>query len=113
MKPARPFIRNAVFFIGWILSPLTFWNDAFVNIPLSYLMANLLVRFIRADFLWLVLVSYWLTNVAGLFIMYAAGKDIVKGRAGVLKEIFSLLITIVIYSVIIVVLGRLGIIKPL
>lgn len=31
-----------IFFIGWILSPLTWWNAQFVNIPLSYLLANLL-----------------------------------------------------------------------
>lgn len=107
------FIRNTVFFIGWILSPLTFWNDAFVNIPLSYLMANILVRFIKCDFLWLLLASYWFTNVAGLGMMYATGKDIAKGRAGVIKGILSLLITSAVYSVIIIVLGRLGIIKPL
>jgi len=109
----RTLIRNTVFFIGWVLSPLTFWNDAFVNIPLSYLIANLLFRFIKTDFLQLVLVAYWFTNVVGLGIMYAAGKDVAKGRAGVIKGVFSLLVTSVIYSLIIVVLGRLGIIKPL
>jgi len=107
------FIRNTVFFIGWILSPLTFWNDAFVNIPLSYLMANLFIRFIKCDFLLLVLISYWLTNIAGLFMMYAVGKDIIRSRGGVVKEIINLLITTAVYSVVIIALGRLGIIRPL
>lgn len=108
----RPFIRNTVFFIGWLLSPLTFWNDAFVNIPLSYLLANLLAKLIRADFLWLVLISYWLTNVAGLYLMYTAGQGIVKSRAGVIKEVSRLLITSIVYSLIIVAIARLGILKP-
>lgn len=109
----RPFIRNTVFFVGWVLSPLTFWNDAFVNIPLSYLMANILVRLIKADFLWLVLISYWITNILGVYLMYAAGKDVVRKREGVVKDIISLIITTAAYSLIIVVLSRMGIIRPL
>lgn len=113
MKPVRPFIRNTVFFIGWILSPLTFWNDAFVNIPLSYLFANLLFRFINVNFMWLVLASYWFTNVLGLYLMYAAGKELVRSRAGVVKEILKLIGTTAIYSLIIVILAKLGILRPL
>lgn len=109
----RPFIRNTVFFIGWLLSPLTFWNDAFVNIPLSYLLANILVRFMNVDFLRLVLISYWVTNGLGICLMYAAGKDAVRSREGVIKDILSLIITTVVYSLIIVALGRLGILRPL
>lgn len=109
----RKFIRNTVFFIGWMLSPLTFWNDAFVNIPLSYLLANLLARFINVNFLWLVLVSYWITNVLGLGLMYAAGKDAIRSREGAVKEFSTLIGTTIIYSIIIVALNRAGILKPL
>ena len=84
------FLRNTIFFIGWVLSPLTFWNDAFVNIPLSYLLANILVRFIRADFLLLVLIAYWFTNALGLYMMYATTRQIFKGRGEALKEILKL-----------------------
>lgn len=109
----KPFIRNSIFFIGWVLSPLTFWNDAFVNIPLSYLMANLLIRVINVNFLWLVLASYWATNVLGLYLMYAVGKDVARSRGGVIKELFSLVVTSLAYSVIIVALIKFGILRPL
>lgn len=109
----RPFIRNTVFFIGWLLSPLTFWNDAFVNLPLSYLLANILIRLMNVDFLWLVLVSYWITNGLGIYLMYAAGKGIVRSGEGAIREISGLIITTTVYSLIIVILGRLGIIRPL
>jgi len=38
---------RAVFLIvvGWILSPLTFWNDAVVNIPITYLCASVVALF--------------------------------------------------------------------
>jgi hypothetical protein len=76
-------------------------------------MANLLFRLIKADFLNLVLISYWFTNVAGIVIMYAAGKDMVNRRTGLIKEVLSLIVTGAIYSFIIVLIVRLGILKPL
>lgn len=106
-------MRNTVFFIGWMLSPLTFWNDAFVNIPLSYLIANLLMLFIRSDFLLLVLVSYWFTNALGLYMMYIATRQIFKGRGEVVKEILKLIATTVVYSLILVALAKTGVIRPL
>ena len=108
----KTFLRDTVFFIGWMLSPLTFWNDAFVNIPISYLLANILIRVIRVDFLWLVLIFYWITNVLGLYLMYAAGKELIKNRGGVKKEVLNLILTSVAYSLLIVALNRFGILKP-
>lgn len=109
----RPFIRNAVFFLGWLLSPLTFWNDAFVNIPLSFIFANILAKVINTDFLQLVLISYWVTNALGLFLIYVAGKDALKSKAGVAKAIIILIFTSFTYSIIIIGLGKLGILKPI
>jgi len=108
----KPFIRNAVFFIGWILSPLTTWNDAFVNIPLSYLLANIIVRLVNVNFPLLVLASYWATNIIGLGLMYAAGKNAIKDRGGAFKAVSSMIITTALYSIIILILGRIGILKP-
>ncbi len=107
------FIKNAVFFIGWLLSPLTFWNDTFVNIPISYLLASLAIRVIRADFLFLVLIFYWLSNGVGILMMYTSGKSIMRDKSGRLKALVIFLITVVIYSVIIIILNRTGILKPI
>ena len=103
------FIKNAVFFIGWMLSPLTFWNDVFVNIPISYLCAALLVKVVKADFLFLVLVFYWLSNGIGILMMYSSGKSIIQDKSKRLQSLVTLLITVVIYSVIIIILNRIGI----
>lgn len=108
----RQILRDTIFFIGWLLSPLTFWNDAFVNIPLSYLLANIFVRLIHIDFLLLVLISYWLTNALGLYMMYATTRQIFKGRGEATKEILKVVVTTVIYSLILVMLTKSGILKP-
>lgn len=107
------FVKNAVFFIGWMLSPLTFWNDAFVNIPISYICAAVAARFIKADFLFLVLLFYWLSNVFGIFMMIFSGKSILQDKAGRLRALVTLLITIVVYSAIIIALNRIGVLKPI
>ena len=107
------FIKNTVFFIGWMLSPLTFWNDAFVNIPFSYLCASLLFRFMRADFLTLMLIMYWMSNGLGLYMMYASGRAIFKDRAEVSKALITFIVTVIVYSVILLALDRIGILKPI
>lgn len=106
-------IKNTIFFIGWMLSPLTFWNDIFVNIPISYLCAALAIRFIRADFLLLVLIFYWLSNGFGILMMFASGKSIMQDKSNRLDALKTLLLTILIYSTIIILLGKFGILKPI
>ncbi len=109
----NPLIRNTVFFIGWLLSPLTFWNDAFINIPLSYLAASMVVKLFGVDFLITVIVFYWISNFIGLSMMYASGKYIVQNTKGMLKELISLIVTITVYTAILMVLGKFGILKPI
>lgn len=109
----RQLVRNTVFFLGWLLSPLTFWNDAFINIPISYTLASLLIKIVHVDFLTLVLIFYWITNGIGLCMMYLAGKDMVRHKAGLIKQVFSLIITTTIYSLIIIALCKIGFLKPL
>lgn len=106
------FLRNTIFFIGWLLSPLTFWNDAFINIPLSYLLANIFVRFFPKNFVYTVVIFYWLTNVMGLFMMYVSGKYMIKSGKDIRREIEVLILTTLVYSVILILLGRTGILRP-
>lgn len=106
------FFRNTIFFIGWLLSPLTFWNDAFINIPLSYLLANIFIRFFPKNFVYTVVIFYWLTNFVGLLMMYASGKYIVKSGKDIRKELGVLILTTFVYSVILILLGKFGILKP-
>ena len=109
----KNFINRFVFFVGWILSPFTFWNDAFVNIPVSYICASLFVRLVHSNFLLTTLVFYWLSNILGISMMYLSGKSIFKDRKSIVREVVVFLITIVVYSLILIVLNKLEILKPL
>lgn len=109
----REFLYRSIFFIGWILSPFTSWNDVFVNIPLSYICANLFIRFIPVNFLTLVLVFYWLSNILGIAMMYAGGKNILTGGKGVIWELVKLIATMAAYSLVLILLNKIGVLKPI
>jgi hypothetical protein len=113
MTKARSALNRGVFFIGWLLSPLTFWNDALVNIPISYLCASLTRRVIPGDFLILTLVYYWISNILGLWMMAASGHAIIKEGRGLLRGVIDLLATIAVYSGILILLGKTGLLKPI
>ena len=106
-------INRFVFFIGWILSPFTFWNDAFVNIPLSYIAANLLLRTLHVRFVPAMLVCYWVSNILGLVMMYLSGRGLVKNREDLRRELRNFLVTMAIYSIVLVILARAGILRPI
>lgn len=61
--------RWALFTVGFLLSPLTPWNDAWVNIPLSVLFAPAVQAVARVGLLPALLLSYLFTNVLGIVLM--------------------------------------------
>lgn len=111
------FVKKAlsalVFFIGWILSPFTWWNDAFINIPLSYLLANAIFRVSRLPFKWLVLGLYWISNVLGIFFMYFGGKKFIMKSRDRIRAAAILAVMVILYSLIMLYLDQKGHLKPL
>ena len=55
--------------IGWILSPLTLYNDSFVNIPISMAIAYLCNRLLGWNFVSVTGVAYISTNILGLLLI--------------------------------------------
>lgn len=59
-------VKGGVFFlIGYILSPLSLWDDIFVNVPISYVLALIVQHFSPSSFLPSMILIYWLTNLIG------------------------------------------------
>ena len=53
--------------VGYILSPLSFWNDAFVNIPIASCdWPTFSGPFSRKSFLPGMIFGYWLSNILGI-----------------------------------------------
>jgi hypothetical protein len=56
--------------VGYLLSPLSWWNDAFVNLPLAYLAALPFGLIWRPLFMPAMIVAYWGTNVLGFVLLH-------------------------------------------
>src|SRR5437762_7345774 len=64
-------------FIGFMLSPLSWWNDLFVNVPLAIGFGWLVAFVYRPAFEPAVILGYWLTNVLGFVLMQRGAQRIV------------------------------------
>ncbi len=104
-------LQSFLFFIGWVLSPFTEWNDLFVNIPLSYLIANFLHIFLHPPFKWLLIGSYIFTNILGLILMFFSGKKYVLTEKNKMKGALSLAANTILFSIIIYLLDKSGILR--
>jgi hypothetical protein len=56
--------------VGFILSPLSWWNDLLVNVPLAYALATPFALLHKRLFLPSFIAGYWLTNVVGLVLLH-------------------------------------------
>src|SRR5438046_2123875 len=70
--------------VGFMLSPLSWWNDLFVNVPIALAFAWLVSFFYRPAFEVSLIVGYWLTNVLGFILMHKGAQTMLakKDRRG-------------------------------
>ena len=102
-------------FIGFLLSPLSWWNDWFVNVPLALGFAWAICLFWPDGFTACFVVGYWLTNVIGLVLLRRGGAQVMTGerspfsRRGLLRDLGVALA----YTLLIAWLVSLRILQPL
>jgi hypothetical protein len=110
----RKISGGALVTIGFMLSPLSWWNDAFVNIPLALGFAWLVSFLYQPAFAASLIVGYWLTNVVGLVLMHKGARKMLSGKpaADLRRELLKDVIVSLIYTGVIVVLVRQEILKP-
>jgi hypothetical protein len=101
--------------VGYMLSPLSWWNDAFVNLPLALAFAWVVSAFYRPAFAVAVVLGYWLTNVAGFILMHKGAQQILaeKGRGYSRRDLLKDIGVSLAYTLLIVVLLKAGVLKPI
>ncbi|MFA5388465.1 MAG: hypothetical protein WC312_01775 [Candidatus Omnitrophota bacterium] len=104
--------------IGFLLSPLSWWNDLFINFPIAYACATAINFIYKNSFLHAFVISYWLTNVLGLVLLQkgleksaVSGSKIKKRYSK--KDLLRDILLSIAYSVLIIILVKAGIIKPI
>jgi hypothetical protein len=104
-------------FIGYMLSPLSWWNDLFINVPLALIGAWVVSSFSKIAFEASFVVSYWITNIIGFFLMHKGICRIVNNdcsnhtyfKNGLAKD----LLVGLGYTLLIIALVRLNILQPI
>ncbi len=116
MSTAKQKVRGSLLgLIGYILSPLSWWNDLFVNLPLAIAFAWTVSLLYPPAFATAVVVGYWLTNLAGLILLHKGARDllVVESSTSLRKEIIQDLLISLLYTLVIVALVKWQIIQPL
>ena len=108
-QPGAYFKELVKFVVGFVLSPLTWWNDLFINVPLAWIFAYVASKVVDtfANISLLVftiffLVGYIITNIVGVLMMGSSMKRVTKKRS---KALATGIAAGVVYSVIVVLLG--------
>jgi len=113
IKKKDKIIHSTVALVGYALSPLSWWNDAFINIPIAYVFAAPFRLISKAAFLYSFILIYWATNIIGLLLLQKATAKL-AGKPPDTKPKFGLLFDIlmtIVYTVIIAVLVHYEIIQ--
>ena len=110
----RKIAGGTVAFIGFMLSPLSWWNDAFVNIPLALAFAWIVSLFYKPAFNISCIIGYWLTNVAGFVLMHKGAQTALGGAGGKYsrRELIKDVVISLLYTLLILLLLQLHVFKP-
>jgi len=100
---------------GYMLSPLSWWNDMFVNVPLALAFAWLISLFYKPAFTPSLVLGYWLTNVLGFILMHkGAQQAFAKEPKNYSKrDLAKDILVSLVYTLLIVVLVKAGVLKPI
>jgi len=104
---------SVVAVIGYILSPLSWWNDIVINIPIAYGFGFLFGLISKSLFFPFMIIGYWITNIVGLIMLHKGAIDVLtkEKKKYSKKEIINDLIFSIFYTLIIVILMKLGVLK--
>jgi len=72
-------LRGAILLaLGFMLSPLSWWNDLFFNLPIAYGFGYLCSLWQPQWLLGGTIVGYWLSNLMGIVMMQFGATDVVE-----------------------------------
>jgi hypothetical protein len=101
--------------VGFMLSPLSWWNDLFVNVPLALAFAWLVSLLYRPAFEVSLIVGYWLTNVLGFALMHKGARWLRSPEEATetKRELVKDLGISLAYTAFILILIKLDVLKPI
>ncbi len=111
----RKFKGGVLGVVGFMLSPLSWWNDLFVNVPIALVFAWIVSWPWPAAFEWSFILGYWLTNLLGFVLIHKGAKEFVAEQPQIYsrRELLKDTLISLGYTALIIALVKLKIIQPL
>ncbi len=85
-SPSTPLLKKLrgglLFGIGYLLSPLCWWNDLIFNLPVAYGFGYLCHWFVADWFIPGAIAGYWLSNIVGILLMQFGVVDVFQKAEG-------------------------------
>jgi len=101
-------IRNSLLaFIGYLLSPLSWWNDAIINVPLAYIFSVPFALLDQRFFIAAFSIGYGLSNLIGFLLLHKGVAGLIEKQPKAWSFWHSIVITI-IYTAAIILMVHLG-----
>ena len=99
--------------IGFILSPLSWWNDAIVNLPIAYAFGFLFGLISQELFTPFLIIGYWISNIVGMILLHQGFIDVASKEKHryTKKQLLKDLVVSLIYTLLIVLLIYFDILK--
>lgn len=92
-----------LFAIGWLLSPLCWWNDLIFNLPVAYGFGYMCSLFSSGWLLPGTIVGYWFSNLIGILLMQAGAIEVFQAQERNLKkELFWGVVSSSIFTIVVV-----------
>jgi len=102
--------------IGFMLSPLSWWNDLFVNVPLALAFGWVVALIYRPAFETAVIFGYWLTNLLGFVLLHKGAQRMLSKEETFTRysrrDLFRDLAISLLYTLLIVLLVKLKFVQP-
>lgn len=102
-KTKRKVFGSLLATIGYILSPLSWWNDMFVNVPLSYVFSLPFTLISERLFLPSFIIGYWLSNLLGFVLLHRGIRGLVAKEKSKYTLLHSIAVTL-LYTIVISIL---------
>lgn len=106
-------LRGGFFLVlGYLLSPLCWWNDLLFNLPIAYGFGYICSLFDPKLLLPCSIVGYWLSNIVGILLMQFGAMDVLPNQSkerNLKKELLTGLVSSTLYTLVILALVQLKI----
>jgi hypothetical protein len=104
--------HTTIIVLGFMFSPLTWWNDLFINIPVAWGVSWLFLKWIslyvsvsKTSFYIVFVFFYWITNIVGFALMHYSARKLLSDIEHhnyktdvVIALIYTIIVGIIFYT---------------